>query len=617
MKKFKFSKVSIAILTIAFMLGLAGPITVQAATTPYLGTIDPYGVVSSTFTNSNTAPHTIVDGKVCYTTVNLLPLSITGGVSDTPCINGADQTAALTDLNAQVVASCISLGVGAVNLDNVTGHLTGVYTPGCYTSGGAMNITTGATVTLNGAGTYIFKPGGALTTEADTFVTLTGGASACDVFWVPTGATTLGAFTTGGIPPVVPTFIGTIFRGNAAGLSITLGHFANLLGRTMAFGSTVTTDANTITVPTGCTATSAPSSAGNYNTITVIKQVINDSGGTATYSDFPLFINGNSTASGQTKSFAPGIYTITETNLPGYTRTFTGNCDANGLINHGGVGTHSDICTVVNNDIGTPPVALVPPLIDVLKVPSPLALPAGPGLVTYTYTTRNIGTIPMTNITLVGDTCSPIVLSSGDTNGDLKLDLNETWIYTCSTTLLATHTNTVVATGHANGMTAIDAASATVVVGAPIVPPLIHITKVPNPLTLPSGAGMVTYTKKVTNPGTVALSNVSVTDDKCSPITYISGDTNNNSKLDITETWIYTCRTRLIQTTTNTAIATGSANGLTATDFALATVVVAVPGLPKTGFPSEEKNTMFPIIMLSGLSAFSIFLYFARKKQTT
>jgi hypothetical protein len=35
---------------------------------------------------------------------------------------------------------------------------------------------------------------------------------------------------------------------DAAG--ITIGHFANLTGRALAFGGTVTTDADTITVPT-------------------------------------------------------------------------------------------------------------------------------------------------------------------------------------------------------------------------------------------------------------------------------------------------------------------------------------------------------------------------------
>src|SRR6185295_5034276 len=95
-------------------------------------------------------------------------------------------------------------------------------------------------------------------------------------------------------------------------------------------------------------------------------------------------------------------------------------------------------------------------------------------------------------ITMVGDSCSPITLVSGDSNADGKLDVNETWIYHCATTLSATHTNTVVATGWANGLSATDIASATVVVGVPaVVPPLIHVTKVPNPLTLLAGGGMV------------------------------------------------------------------------------------------------------------------------------
>ena len=607
------------VLIIVFMLGFAPLNVAQAATTPYIGATATYGVVSSTYTGNVAA--TDISGDVCYTTGpgTFAPI-ITNGSLFVPCTNGGDQTSALANINAQVVTSCNSLGAGAVNLDNAPGHGTGVYTPGCYTSGGAMNITTGATVTLSGAGTYIFKPGGALTTEANTFVTLAAGASACDVFWAPTGATTIGAYTTGGIPPVVPTFVGTIFRGDAEGLSITLGHFANLLGRALAFGSTVTTDDNVITRPTGCTATSAPVVGTNNNTITVFKQIINDNGGTAVTTDFPLFINGSPVTSGQSVALTAGTYTVSETNRPGYTRTFTGNCNANGVINHGGVNTHNDICTVVNNDVG-PAVPVVPPLIDVVKTASPLSLPSGPGMVTYTYTLRNIGTVPETNITMVGDTCSPIVLASGDTNVDQKLDLNETWSYTCSKMTPATHTNTVVATGWANGISVADIASATVVVGASIVPPLIHVVKVPSPLTLPIGPGIVTYNYTVTNPGTVALSNVNITDDKCTGlpgrVLGHPGDLNKNDLLESNEAWSFTCKTNLTQTTTNTVVAYGSANGLTATDFALATVVVApIPKLPKTGFPSQENN--IALIVISSLFAMVVYTVVTNlKKQKT
>ncbi|MDO8425301.1 MAG: hypothetical protein Q7T01_02190, partial [bacterium] len=224
------------------------------------------------------------------------------------------------------------------------------------------------------------------------------------------------------------------------------------------------------------------------------------------------------------------------------------------------------------------------PLIDVVKVPNPLALPGGPGPVTYTYTLRNIGTVPVSDITMVGDTCSPVVLVSGDDNVNTKLETSETWTYRCSTTLSTTHTNTIVATGWANGVSAVDIASAIVVVGAPVIPPLIHVTKNPHPLTIGVGGGVATYTVRVTNPGTVSLGNVRLTDNVCSPMQYVAGDTNNDTTLGSTEAWTYTCQANLMETTTSTVIAAGDANGLIARDLAIATVVVAAaPGLPKTG----------------------------------
>lgn len=312
-------------------------------------------------------------------------------------------------------------------------------------------------------------------------------------------------------------------------------------------------------------------------------------------------------------------YTITETGDSNYARTFSGDCDVNGQLNLNP--GDNKFCIVTNNDIGAPIVVpLVPPLIEVVKTASPLALPAGPGPVTYTYTTRNIGTVPMTNVSMVGDTCSPIVLSSGDTNGDSKLDVNETWIYHCSTTLSATHTNTVVATGWANGISAVDIASATVVVGAPIIPPLIHILKVPSVFTLPAPGGAVTYTYTVTNPGTAPLSNVSIADDKCTSlpgrVVGHPGDLNHNDLLESNETWSFTCKSNLTQTTINTGTVQGSANGLTARDFALATVVVATPKLPAAGIAPDDKNSAWRIVMFVGILAVSI-LSISRIKKIT
>jgi hypothetical protein len=216
---------------------------VLAATAPSLGSTSTYGVVSSTFTNANTAPQTIINGNVCYTTgPTTPPLTINGTAGACPAAAGGDQLSALAILNGQ---ACTPLPVG-VPLDAIAigGNPPGTFSPGCYFRAGALDITASTTVTLNGAGVYIFKStGGALTTGADSRVNLTGGACASDVFWAPVGATTLGANS--GPSLATPTFQGNIL--DAAG--ITIGHFANLTGRALAFGGTVTTDAVTISVP--------------------------------------------------------------------------------------------------------------------------------------------------------------------------------------------------------------------------------------------------------------------------------------------------------------------------------------------------------------------------------
>jgi hypothetical protein len=225
----------------AALLLASVPAIAQVA--PSLGTTAPFGVVSSTFTNANTAPQTIINGNVCFTTGPVTPPLSISGTTTTPCppATGVDQGAALAILNGQ---PCVSLGAGAVALNSIIigANPPGTIPPGCYSSGGAMNVTVSTTVTLSGAGVYIFRPGGALNTGANSSVTLTNGACASDVYWAPVGATTIGA--NAALSPT-PTFVGNIL--DAAG--ITIGHFANLTGRALAFGGTVTTDANTITVP--------------------------------------------------------------------------------------------------------------------------------------------------------------------------------------------------------------------------------------------------------------------------------------------------------------------------------------------------------------------------------
>lgn len=564
----------------SLVLGLTLPLTTLAATAPDLGAAATYSVYGDAGVTNDVGGVTHVWGNVGHNNLGATNLD------DATQVDGVINAGTGVAGAASSAFDALAVWGGAVAKNLSTPQ---TITPGVYTVDATQTLT--GDITLSGAGVYIFRSDSAYHVANSARVLLTNGATACNVFWRVPSTMTIGTNAQ---------MVGTIIAGTEA---ITLNTGTTLQGRALSLVAAVTLLSNQITEPT-CAA--AAGGGSNNGTITVVKTVINDSGGTKVVSDFPLFVNAlnvghQSVVSGETNTFlTSGLYpyTVTETANSNYTQTFSGDCDSTGFLNlRPG---DRKVCIITNNDKGAP-LPVVPPLIDVVKTASPLALPNGPGPVTYAYTLRNIGTVPVTDVTMVGDTCNPVTLTSGDTNNDGKLDVNETWVYHCSTNLTSTHTNTVTATGWANGISAVDLASATVIVGASVIPPLIHVTKVPSPLSLSAGGGAVTYREVVTNPGTVALSNVRLTDDKCRPLTYVSGDTNGNAKMESSETWVYTCRTNLTTTTTNTAVAQGDANGLTARDFAIATVVVASPKLPNTGFPpfgtSAEAAAVAGILM--------------------
>jgi len=260
------------------------------------------------------------------------------------------------------------------------------------------------------------------------------------------------------------------------------------------------------------------------------------------------------------------------------------------------------------------------PHINVTKVPSPLALPAGPGPVTYTYKATNQGTAPMHTVWVTDDKCAPVTYVSGDANADAILDVNETWTYNCFKTVSRTETNTATAHGYANGIDVYDTANATVAVGTALPPPLIHLVKIPSAFVLPAGGGPVTYSYLVTNPGTAPLHDVSITDDKCTGlpgrVVGHPGDVNGNNLLDPDETFQFTCISNITQTTTNIGTAEGGANGLTAIDFTPATVVVNPPGLPNTGFPPFGEGMPWNIALSVGALMLAVTLAVVLNRRT-
>lgn len=81
----------------------------------------------------------------------------------------------------------------------------------------------------------------------------------------------------------------------------------------------------------------------------VVKVVVNDNGGSKVIADFPLKVDNTSVVSGATNSFNAGSYTVSETNLPGYTATFSGDCNVSGGVTLA-VGDALKTCTITNDD---------------------------------------------------------------------------------------------------------------------------------------------------------------------------------------------------------------------------------------------------------------------------
>lgn len=91
-----------------------------------------------------------------------------------------------------------------------------------------------------------------------------------------------------------------------------------------------------------------PVSSSTY--LRVVKEVVNDDGGTASVADFPLFIDGRRVESGFRNPVEPGHHTVSEENVPGYeTVSWRGDCDAAGRVTL--VPGDDKICILTSDDL--------------------------------------------------------------------------------------------------------------------------------------------------------------------------------------------------------------------------------------------------------------------------
>ena len=126
--------------------------------------------------------------------------------------------------------------------------------------------------------------------------------------------------------------------------------------------------------------------------------------------------------------------------------------------------------------------------------------------------------------------------------------------------------------------------------------PGITVSKSSNKSTIHTG-DLVTYSYQLNNPGNVPLSNVSISDDKCAPVNFVTGDSNRDSKLDLNETWLYECTMALSSDTTNRVQVLGEdASGSKVNNSATATVKVLSIPIPAP-LPCPPPKVVVPSII--------------------
>jgi uncharacterized repeat protein (TIGR01451 family) len=211
----------------------------------------------------------------------------------------------------------------------------------------------------------------------------------------------------------------------------------------------------------------------------------------------------------------------------------------------------------------------------------------------YTFVVTNEGDAPLT-VVFSDPRCDAGTLVGPD---DTVLGVEETWMYKCSHVVLESDPSPLPNTAKVTGTDELggededeDTESVT------IIKPATPSVKEGNQFAYPGDT--VTFTFAVTNSGNAPLTDVVVTDDRCAPVTRVSGD----AALDPGETWHYTCSKQIPaghrigdeNPIRNVATATGKdqlGKTVTSTDDHLVRVLHPAIDIEKTGPASALVGT--------------------------
>jgi hypothetical protein len=225
--------------------GSAGSGSGSANTSPVysVGSADLYAALAGTALTFSATGITISAGNSGETTLTGTATYNSG--SDTgiaaPYAQAVIDVAALQVTLVGLTGTAITTP-SALESNNLSGLGAGIFAPGIYTTAAAIGMTASKTITLSGAGDYVFvSTGGDITFGANDVVLLTNGATAARVFWVT--ATNHDLSTTGSTSTLVGNFIVR---------DATVASTATLNGRILASRAVVIAGvANTMSIPGG------------------------------------------------------------------------------------------------------------------------------------------------------------------------------------------------------------------------------------------------------------------------------------------------------------------------------------------------------------------------------